>query len=72
MHLCEEFQKHADECRRTARITKDSATKAIWNAMADRWAKAAQIHSHSEQQVEAARRARFRRINVQASHNLGA
>jgi len=72
MHLCEELQKHADDCRRTAKTTKDPVARATWNAMAERWAKAAATHSQTEQQVEAARRARFRRNSAQAGNSLGA
>jgi hypothetical protein len=69
MHLCEEFRKHADDCRQTARTIKDPAAKAIWSAMADRWARAAQVHSHDEQQVDALRRARVSRRNSLHSAN---
>jgi hypothetical protein len=72
MHLCQELQKHADDCRRTAKTTKDPIAKATWNAMAERWAKAAATYSQTEQQVDALRRARFRRGTVHASHSLEA
>ena len=69
MHLCEEFQKHADDCRRTAKTIKDPALKATWSAMAERWARAAQIQSREEQQVEIMRRARLSRRNNHHSAN---
>ena len=37
MDIIEEFQKHADECRRMARATRDFETKVVWNRMAERW-----------------------------------
>jgi hypothetical protein len=37
MDIIEEFQKHADECRRMARATRDFETKGTWNRMAERW-----------------------------------
>lgn len=37
MDLIAEFQKHADECRRMARSTRDFETKVVWNRMAERW-----------------------------------
>jgi len=37
MDLIAEFQKHADECRRMARATRDLDTKLTWNRMAERW-----------------------------------
>jgi hypothetical protein len=37
MDIITEFQKHADECRRMARSTRDFETKVVWNRMAERW-----------------------------------
>jgi hypothetical protein len=37
MDIITEFRKHADECRRMARATRDFETKVIWNRMAERW-----------------------------------
>ena len=37
MDIIAEFQKHADECRRMARGTRDFQTKVTWNRMAERW-----------------------------------
>jgi hypothetical protein len=37
MDIIAEFQKHADECRRMARATRDFQTKVTWNRMAERW-----------------------------------
>jgi hypothetical protein len=37
MDIIAEFQKHADECRRMARVTRDFETKVTWNRMAERW-----------------------------------
>ena len=37
MDIIEEFQKHADECRRMARSTRDFQSRAVWTRMADRW-----------------------------------
>ena len=67
MHLCEELQKHADDCRMTAKTTKDPIAKATWNAMAERWAKAAATYSQTEQQVDTLRRTRVRRHSVHAA-----
>jgi len=58
MDLRHEFQKHADECRRMAVATKDLKSKATWNEMAERWAKAAQTQAQVEQQAFALRRTR--------------
>ena len=37
MDIIAEFQKHADECRRMARATRDFESKVVWNRMAERW-----------------------------------
>jgi hypothetical protein len=37
MDIIAEFQKHADECRRMARATRDFQSKVVWNRMAERW-----------------------------------
>jgi hypothetical protein len=37
MDIIGEFQKHADECGRMARCTRDLASKVMWNRMAERW-----------------------------------
>jgi hypothetical protein len=37
MDIIAEFQKHADECRRMARATRDLQSKIVWNRMAERW-----------------------------------
>jgi hypothetical protein len=37
MDIIAEFEKHADECRRMARSTRDFQTKVVWNRMAERW-----------------------------------
>jgi hypothetical protein len=37
MDIIAEFQKHADECGRMARATRDLQSKIVWNRMAERW-----------------------------------
>jgi hypothetical protein len=37
MDPVEEFRRHANECRRTARLTKDRADRALWELLAERW-----------------------------------
>jgi len=37
MDVVQEFQKHANECRRMSRFTSDRQSKAMWNRMAERW-----------------------------------
>jgi hypothetical protein len=37
MDVVQEFQKHANECRRMSRFSSDRESKAMWNRMAERW-----------------------------------
>ena len=37
MHPPEEFLKHAAECKLTAKLARDPASKAAWSQMAERW-----------------------------------
>jgi hypothetical protein len=32
-----EFRKHAADCEKTAKVSKDPETKATWNRMRERW-----------------------------------
>ena len=38
----DEFLKHAAECNLMARATRNPASKATWNRMADRWLQCAE------------------------------
>lgn len=37
MDLIAEFLRHAEECERMARFTRDAESKAMWSRMAQRW-----------------------------------
>ena len=37
MNPSDEFLKHAAECQRMAKFTRDPESKATWAAMASRW-----------------------------------
>jgi hypothetical protein len=41
MNLTVEFRKHADECARMARATRNLDDKAVWSRMAERWLRCA-------------------------------
>jgi hypothetical protein len=36
MDPIEEFHRHADECRRMARVAKDRQSRDTWNSMAEK------------------------------------
>jgi hypothetical protein len=37
MDVSEEFRKHAAECKRMARTTREREEKKVWSQMAERW-----------------------------------
>jgi hypothetical protein len=37
MNTPAEFRKHAADCEKMARVSKDPETKAVWKRMAERW-----------------------------------
>jgi hypothetical protein len=37
MHPPEEFLRYAAECKLTAKLARDPASKAAWSQMAERW-----------------------------------
>jgi hypothetical protein len=41
MDPIEEFHRHADECRRMARVAKDRQSRDTWSSMAERWLRCA-------------------------------
>jgi hypothetical protein len=52
MDPAEEFRRHAEECRRTARTVLGLEDRAAWNRMAERWLVCAQ---KAEREITAAR-----------------
>ena len=50
MNLCSEFQNYANECARIAATSRDPATKAAWQKLADRWTRVAETQSEAEHQ----------------------
>jgi hypothetical protein len=43
MHPPEEFLRHATDCKLTAKLARDPASKAAWNQMAERWLQCADL-----------------------------
>jgi len=39
----EEFRRHAEQCRRMARETRNLESKRTWNRLADRWVRCAEL-----------------------------
>jgi hypothetical protein len=62
MDLREEFQHHADECRRMAAGTMDAQSRATWMQMANRWSVAAQNQRKVDEHAVVLRQARQSRL----------
>jgi hypothetical protein len=58
MNLRDEFQQHANECRRMAAATKEPRSKATWTELAKRWEVAAQNQAKAEEVAVQLRRNR--------------
>jgi hypothetical protein len=41
MDPIEEFRRHAEECRRMARVASGAQSRDAWNSMAERWLRCA-------------------------------
>jgi hypothetical protein len=52
MNVLEEFEAHANECRRMARATRDLESKSTWNRMAERWVRLAENHRAAQGAAE--------------------
>ncbi len=60
-----EFRKHAADCEKMAKASKDRETKAVWKRMAERWVVCAKLaedqDSFQRRQVEESRSKPHRR-----------
>jgi len=43
MNPSEEFLRHAADCQRMAKFTRDPASKQTWSRMAERWVHCAEV-----------------------------
>ena len=67
MDPSEEFLKHAADCQKMAKFTRDPESKATWNRMAERWIHCAE---RFDKQVLAAHRAPAKPTRRVASDSL--
>jgi len=61
-----EFRKYAAECNRTAKVSQDPETKALWRRMEERWLLCVKLAEEDEQSVARTRaqRAASRRHSI--------
>ena len=58
----EAFHKHAEECRKMARIAPDADARATWQRLAERWSRCAELEQQAIAAAEAAARRRERNM----------
>jgi PerC transcriptional activator len=51
MDTATEFRKHAVDCNRMAKVSKDPETKGVWRRMAERWLLCAKLAEEDEQSL---------------------
>lgn len=61
MHLSsinpsDEFLRHAADCQQMAKFTRDPASRATWNRMAERWLHCAEVFQSQRQAVQPSKR----------------
>jgi hypothetical protein len=49
MNPSEEFLRHAADCQRMAKFTRDPLSRATWNRMAERWVSCAERFNNEMQ-----------------------
>jgi hypothetical protein len=47
----DEFRRHAADCERMAKFTRDPQSKETWNRMAQRWTECAERFQHDREAV---------------------
>ena len=58
MNPPEEFLRHAADCERMAKFTRDPASKATWSRMAERWLRCAEVFKSQRTAAKPAKRHR--------------
>jgi hypothetical protein len=47
----DEFRRHAAECQRMAKLTRDRESRETWNRLAERWTQVAERFQHEREAV---------------------
>ena len=66
MNPSEEFLRHAADCQRMAKFTRDRASKATWSRMAERWQHCAEVFDR--QRAAARPQPRHRRVAAELQY----
>jgi hypothetical protein len=59
MNPSEEFLRHAADCQRMAKFTRDPASKQTWSRMAERWTRCAEVFKSQRAAAKPAKRFRL-------------
>ena len=65
MDTAAEFRKYATKCNKTAKMSKDPETKALWRRMEERWLLCAKLADEDEQSI-----ARLRANRVSSNRHI--
>jgi hypothetical protein len=71
MNPSEEFLKHAADCQRMAKFTRDPASRATWNRMAERWQRCADTFNRQSAAARPVPRHRRGGADMQAYREAG-
>lgn len=70
MILSEEFLRHAADCEHMAKFAHDRQSKAVWNGMAERWLRCAEVaKKHSSVTHNGSKTKHHRRADGDGSRN---
>ena len=58
MNPSEEFLRHAADCQRMAKFTRDPTSKVTWTRMAERWIRCAEVFKSQRAAARPAKRFR--------------
>ena len=58
MNPPEEFLRHAADCQRMAKFTRDPTSKQTWSRMAERWLRCAEVFKSQSAAAKPAKRHR--------------
>jgi hypothetical protein len=58
MNPSEEFLRHAADCQRMAKFTRDPTSRETWSRMAERWVRCAEVFTSQRATARPAKRLR--------------
>jgi hypothetical protein len=71
MNPSEEFLRHAADCQRMAKFSRDPASRATWNRMAERWLRCAETFNRESAAAKPVHRHRKGAADMQPYREAG-